>query len=80
MDQKVLTGIIVAGVFASLGFVFKEWTTWTTSTLVDLNNRTAVMEAEMKHTNDMIAQNHEMLKALMNRVQRAGFDVKAFKE
>ena len=73
MDQKVLVGIIVAGVFGSLGFVIKEWTTWTTTTLVDLNKRTAVMETEMKHANDMIAENHEMLKLIMNRVTQASF-------
>lgn len=73
MDQKVLVGIIVAGVFGSLGFVIKEWTTWTTTTLVDLNKRTAVMETEMKYSNDMIAENHEMLKLIMNRVTQASF-------
>jgi len=73
MDQKVLVGIIVAGVFGSLGFVIKEWTTWTTTTLVDLNKRTAVIETEMKYSNDMIAENHEMLKLIMNRVTQTSF-------
>ena len=73
MDQKVLVGIIVAGVFGSLGFFIKEWTSWTSTTLVDLNKRTAVMETEMKHANDMIAENHEMLKLIMNRVTQASF-------
>lgn len=70
METKVLLGIIIAGIFGSFGFVAKEWTTWTSHTLVDLDKRTAIMETELKHTNDMIAQNHAMLKQIMSQVER----------
>jgi len=73
METKVLLGLIIAGVFGSLGFVFKEWTTWTSSTLVDLDKRTAVMETELKHSNDMIYQNHEMLKVLMKEIRKVSY-------
>jgi hypothetical protein len=76
METKVLLGLLIAGVFASLGFVFKEWTTWASSTLVDLDKRTAVMETEIKHSNDMIAQNHEMLKTLMREIRKVSYNQK----
>jgi len=74
MDTKVIGGIIVLGVFGFVGFLVKEWTSWTSSTLIDLNSRTAVMESEIKHTNDMVAQNYEMLKFLVSKTQKAGFN------
>jgi len=74
MDTKVIGGIIVLGVFGFVGFLVKEWTSWTSSTLIDLNSRAAVMESEIKHTNDMVAQNYEMLKFLVSKTQKAGFN------
>ena len=74
MDYKVITGLIVAAVFAFLGFLVKEWTAWTSSTLIDLNSRTAVMETEIKNTNQMVTQNYEMLKFLVNKTEKAGFN------
>lgn len=74
MDYKVVTGLIVAAVFAFVGFLVKEWTAWTSSTLIDLNSRTAVMESEIKNTNQMVTQNYEMLKFLVNKTQKAGFN------
>jgi len=73
MDQKVILALIVAGVFGSVGFVFKEWTTWTSTTLVDLNKRTAIMETEIRHTNIMVSQNHEMLKSLIKQVRNISY-------
>ena len=49
METKVVGGIIILGVFGFVGFLVKEWTGWTSSTLIDLNSRTAVMESEIKH-------------------------------
>ena len=74
MDYKVITGLIVAAIFAFVGFLVKEWTAWTSNTLIDLNSRTSVMESEIKHTNDMVAKNYEMLKFLVNKTQKAGFN------
>ena len=74
MDYKVITGLIVAAVFAFVGFLVKEWTAWTSSTLIDLTSRTAVMESEIKNTNQMVTQNYEMLKFLVNKTQKAGFN------
>jgi hypothetical protein len=74
MESKVIGGIVVVGVFGFVGFLVKEWTGWTSSTLIDLNSRTAVMESEIKHTNDMVAKNYEMLKFLVNKTQKASFN------
>ncbi len=74
METKVLGGIVVVGVFGFVGFLVKEWTGWTSSTLIDLNSRTSVMETEIKHTNDMVAKNYEMLKFLVSKTQKAGFN------
>ena len=74
MDYKVITGLIVAAVFAFVGFLVKEWTAWTSSTLIDLNARTSVMESEIKNTNRMVTQNYEMLKYLVNKTQKASFN------
>jgi len=74
MDYKVITGLIVAAVFAFVGFLVKEWTSWTSSTLIDLNSRTAVMESEIKNTNRMVVQNYEMLKFLVSKTQKAGYN------
>ena len=74
METKVVGGIIIVGVFGFVGFLVKEWTGWTSSTLIDLNSRTAVMESEIKHTNDMVAKNYEMLKFLVSKTQKAGFN------
>ena len=68
-----LAAMIVAGVFASYGIVIQKWVDWTSTTLVDLDKRTAIMETEMKHTNDMIAQNHQMLKILMDKVTKVQY-------
>jgi hypothetical protein len=78
MEQKhiifTLATMIVVGVVASYGMVIQKWVDWTTTTLVDLDKRTAIMGAEMKHTNDMVSQNYEMLKVLMERVQKVSYD------
>ena len=77
MEQKhiifTLATMIVVGVIASYGMVIQKWVDWTTTTLVDLDKRTAIMEVEAKHTNEMVAQNHEMLKVLMETVTKASY-------
>jgi hypothetical protein len=77
MEQKniilTLASMFVVGIFASYGMVAKQWVDWTTTTLVDLDKRTAIMEIEMKHTNDMVAQNHQMLKTLMEAVTEVSY-------
>jgi hypothetical protein len=77
MEQKniilTLATMLVVGVFASYGMVVKQWVDWTTTTLVDLDKRTAIMEIEMKHTNEMVAQNHQMLKTLMEAVTEVSY-------
>lgn len=77
MEQKniilSLATMLVVGVFASYGMVIKQWVDWTTTTLVDLDKRTAIMEIEAKHTNDMVAQNHQMLKTLMKAVTEVSY-------
>lgn len=70
MDQNkpiviALAFLIVAGTIGSFGMVIQRWTEWTTSTLINLDKQNAVIEQKLESTNDMIAQNHEMLKALM---------------
>ncbi len=77
MEQKniilTLATMLVVGVFASYGMVVKQWVDWTTTTLVDLDKRTAIMEIEAKHTNEMVAQNHKMLKTLMKAVTEVSY-------
>jgi hypothetical protein len=77
MEQKhiilTLATMIVVGVVASYGMVIQKWVDWTTTTLVDLDKRTAIMEVEMKHTNDVVAQNHEMLKVLMENIKKVSY-------
>jgi hypothetical protein len=70
MDQNKpivigLAFLIVAGTIGSFGMVIQRWTEWTTSTLINLDKQNAVIEQKLESTNAMIAQNHEMLKALM---------------
>ena len=71
-----LVTLLVTGIFASYGMVVKQWVDWTTTTLVDLDKRTAIMEVEAKHTNQMVAQNHEMLKILMDTITKASYGSK----
>ena len=71
-----LATLLVTGIFASYGMVIKQWVDWTTTTLVDLDKRTAIMEVEAKHTNEMVAQNHEMLKVLMETITKASYEYK----
>ena len=71
MDQNkpvviALASLIVVGTFGSFGMVIQRWTEWTTSTLINLDKQNAVIEQKLENTNKMIAQNHEMLKALMS--------------
>lgn len=70
MDQNkpiivALATLIVMGTVGSFGMVIQRWTEWTTSTLINLDKQNAVIEQKLESTNAMIAQNHEMLKALM---------------
>ena len=73
MEQKhiiiSLATMIVVGVIASYGMVIQKWVDWTTTTLVDLDKRTAIMEVEAKHTNEMVSENHAMLKALIQSMK-----------
>ena len=77
MEQKhiilTLATMIVVGVVASYGVVIQKWVDWTTTTLVDLDKRTAIMKIEAKHTNEMVAQNHQMLKVLMENIQKVSY-------
>tara|TARA_R110002153_G_scaffold107205_1_gene247174 strand:+ start:102 stop:395 length:294 start_codon:yes stop_codon:yes gene_type:complete len=77
MEQKniilTLSTILIVGVFASYGVFAKRWVDWSTTTLVDLDKRTAIMEVEAKHTNQMVVQNYQMLRELMSRVQRTNY-------
>ena len=77
MEQKniifTLATMLVVGIFASYGMVIKQWVDWTTTTLVDLDKRTAIMEVEAKHTNEMVAENHQMLKSLMKAVTEVSY-------
>lgn len=68
-----LATMVVVGVFASYGMVIKQWVDWTTTTLVDLDKRTAIMEVEAKHTNEMVAENQEMLKILMEKITKVNY-------
>lgn len=60
-----LASVIVIGTIGSFGMVIQRWTEWTTTTLISLDKKQAVIEQKIESTNDLIAQNHEMLKALM---------------
>ena len=71
MDQKVIGSVVVAAIIGYIGFVSKEWTSWTSSTLIDLNTRTAVMEAEIRNTNAMVSLNNDMLKYLVSNSRKA---------
>lgn len=71
---KILIGLVVTAFTGLVGFVFTSWTSWTSSTLIDLNSRTAVMESEIKNTNRMVVQNYEMLKFLVSKTQKAGYN------
>jgi mannitol-specific phosphotransferase system IIBC component len=77
MEQKhiiiTLATMIVVSVVASYGMVIQKWVDWTTTTLVDLDKRTAIMEVEAKHTNEMVAENHQMLKSLMKVVTEVSY-------
>ena len=77
MEQKniilTLSTMLIVGIFASYGMVIKQWVDWTTTTLVDLDKRTAIMEVEAKHTNEMVAENHQMLKNLMKAVTEVSY-------
>ena len=61
----VLASIIVVGTIGSFGMVIQRWTEWTTTTLISLDKKQAIIEQKLESTNSLIAQNHEMLKALM---------------
>lgn len=78
MEQKILIGLATTVVVGAFGFVVKEWTTWTSSTLIDLHSKTAVLESEIRHTNQMVSQNYEMLKFLVNKSQKAGYNDNAW--
>lgn len=80
MDQKVIGSVVVAAIIGSIGFVSKEWTSWTSSTLIDLNTRTAVMEAEIRNTNAMVSLNNDMLKYLVNNSRKANLNDKPWSD
>ncbi len=65
-----LASIIVVGVVTSYGVVVQSWVEWSTTTLVDLDKRSAIMEVEVRRTNEMVLQNYEMLKALTDRTRK----------
>ncbi len=68
-----LASIIVVGVITSYGVVVQSWVEWSTTTLVDLDKRTAIMELETKHTNEIVSQNQEMLILLMEASKKASY-------
>jgi len=80
MDQKIIGSIIIAAIVGSIGFVAKEWSSWTSRTLIDLNTRTAVMETEIHNTNDMVALNNDMLKYLVSNSQKAKYNDKSWSD
>lgn len=80
MDQKVIGSVVVAAIIGSIGFVSKEWTSWTSSTLIDLNTRTAVMEAEIRNTNAMVSLNNDMLKYLVSNSRKANLNDKPWSD
>jgi len=77
MEQKniilTLSTMLIIGIFASYGVFAKRWVDWSTTTLVDLDKRTVIMEVKAKHTNQMVAQNYQMLRELMSIVQRTNY-------
>jgi hypothetical protein len=73
MVQKnvfMLATVIVVGVISSYGIVVQNWVEWSTTTLVDLDKRSAIMEVEVRRTNEMVLQNYEMLKDLTDRTRK----------
>ena len=80
MDQKVIGSVVLAAIIGSIGFVSKEWTSWTSSTLIDLNTRTAVMEAEIRNTNAMVSLNNDMLKYLVSNSRKANLNDKPWSD
>ena len=80
VDQKVIGSVVVAAIIGSIGFVSKEWTSWTSSTLIDLNTRTAVMEAEIRNTNAMVSLNNDMLKYLVSNSRKANLNDKPWSD
>ena len=80
MDQKVIGSVVLAAIIGSIGFVSKEWTSWTSSTLIDLNTRTAVMEAEIRNTNAMVSLNNDMLKYLVSNSRKANLNYKPWSD
>lgn len=80
MDQKVIGSVVIAAIIGSIGFVSKEWTSWTSSTLIDLNTRAAVMEAEIRNTNAMVSLNNDMLKYLVSNSRKANLNDKPWSD
>ena len=80
MDQKVIGSVVLAAIIGSIGFVSKEWTSWTSRTLIDLNTRTAVMEAEIRNTNAMVSLNNDMLKYLVSNSRKANLNDKPWSD
>jgi|TARA_R110000744_G_scaffold303203_1_gene411996 hypothetical protein len=80
MDQKVIGSLVLAAMIGSIGFVAKEWSSWASSTLIDLNTRTAVMETEIHNTNAMVALNNDMLKYLVNNSRKANLNDKPWSD
>ena len=78
--QKVIGSVVLAAIIGSIGFVSKEWTSWTSSTLIDLNTRTAVMEAEIRNTNAMVSLNNDMLKYLVSNSRKANLNDKPWSD
>ncbi len=66
----MLASVIVVGVISSYGMVVQNWVEWSTTTLVDLDKRSAIMEVEVRRTNEMVLQNYEMLKDLTDRTRK----------
>jgi hypothetical protein len=77
MEKKniifTLATMLVVGVFSSYGMLTKQWVDWTTTTLVDLDKRTAIMEVEARYTSNMVSNNHEMLKILMKEITKVSY-------
>jgi hypothetical protein len=80
VDQKIIGSVVLAAIIGSIGFVSKEWTSWASSTLVDLNTRTAVMEAEIRNTNAMVSLNNDMLKYLVSNSRKANLNDKPWSD
>ena len=80
VDQKIIGSVVLAAVIGSIGFVAKEWSSWTSSTLIDLNTRTAVMEAEIRNTNAMVSLNNDMLKYLVSNSRKANLNDKPWSD